>query len=205
MKRNLLLPVLLMSILPFGLKAQESVKTAKTNTTIVVKANNLYHFSKKPLNNFYALGAEIGVRFNDKLYLGLAQYSSLSPSDIWKNNPYNPDKIRVYEYSLQVAYQFKLTSPLYLYTGIRAGYGAMHMEYRFNNGIDTDETLTKEQLGSVFVTPDIKLGVKLHQYISLEAGLNYRYYMGNKEKWGIATSTINGLGAVVSVVGNIPL
>lgn len=205
MKSNLLFPVLLLSVLPNGLKAQEPAESPKSKTALIVKANNHYQFSKKPLNNYYALGGEIGVCFNDKLYLGLAQYSSLAPSDIWKNNPYNPDKIRVYEYSLQVAYRFKLQAPLYLYTGIRAGYGALHMEYRFNNGIDKDETMTKEQSGSVFVTPDIKLGFRLHKYVSLEAGLNYRYYAGNKEKWGLYSRDMNGLGTVVSIVGNIPL
>lgn len=205
MKNTLLLPSLLMSILPFGAKAQEAAESTEPNTTLILKANNLYQFSKKPLNPYYALGGEIGVYFKDKLYLGLAQYSSLAPSDIWKSNPYNPDKIRVYEYSLQVGYKFKLASPLYVYTGIRAGYGALHMEYRFNNGIDTDETMTKEQLGSIFVTPDIKLGVKFHKYVSLEAGLNYRYYIGSKDKWGLAARDMNGLGAALSIIGQIPL
>lgn len=205
MKSTSLFPVLLLVVLPYGLNAQEPVEAPKSKTALIVKANNLYQFSKKPLNNYYALGAEIGAYFNDRLYLGLAQYSSLAPSDIWKNNPYNPEKIRVYEYSLQVGYKFKLSAPLYLYTGIRAGYGAMHMEYRFNNGIDTDETITKAQLGSVFVTPDIKLGLRLHRYVSLEAGLNYRYYAGSKEKWGLSGKDMNGFGTVLSVVGNIPL
>lgn len=205
MKNTLLLSVLLMSILPFGSKAQEPAEPAAPNTTLILKVNNLYQFSRKPLNHYYALGGEIGAYFNDKLYLGLAQYSSLAPSDIWKSNPYNPDKIRIYAYSLQVGYKFKLASPLYVYTGIRAGYGALHMEYRFNNGIDTDETMTKEQSGSPFVTPDIKLGVKLHQYISLEAGLNYSYYTSNKEKWGISPRDMNGPGVVLSIAGNIPL
>lgn len=205
MKKNFLRGMLLMSVLPYGLMAQENKEPSKTNTDLVIKANNLYHFSKMPLNNFYSLGSEIGVYFNNKLYFGLSQYSSLSPSDIWKNNAYNPDKIRVYEYSLQVGYKIELAAPLYLYTGIRAGYGAMHMEYRFNNGVDSDETMTKEKLGGIFATPDIKLGVKVHKYLSLEAGLNYRYYIGNKDKWGLSTDQMNGLGAVISIVGNIPL
>lgn len=205
MKNTLLLSVLLMSILPFGSKAQAPTESTAPNTTLMLKANHLYQFNKKPLNCYYALGGEIGAYFNDKLYLGLAQYSSLAPSDIWKSNPYNPDKIRVYEYSLQVGYKFKFTSPFYVYTGMRGGYGALHMEYRLNNGVDTDETMTKEQLGSIFITPDIKLGVKLHKYVSLEAGLNYRYYVGNKDKWGIAIRDMNGLGTTLSVIGQIPL
>lgn len=205
MKNKLLLSACLLSILPYGLQAQQPAEPAKANPTLLLKVNNLYHFSKKPLNSYYALGGEIGAYFKDKLYLGLAQYSSLAPVDIWKNNPYNPDKIRIYEYSLQVGYKFKLANPLYVYAGIRAGYGALHMEYRFNNGVDTDETITKEQSGSIFITPDIKLGAKLHKYVSLEAGLNYRYYTSNKGKWGITTRDMNGPGAVLSIVGHIPL
>lgn len=205
MKKNFLIGMLLTSVLPYGLMAQENKESSKTNTSLVLKANNLYHFSKVPLNNFYSLGSEIGLYFYDKLYFGISQYSSLLPSDIWKNNSYNPDKIRVYEYSLQMGYKLELPSPLYLYTGIRAGYGAMHMEYRFNNGEDLDETMTREKLGGIFATPDIKLGVKVHNYISLEAGLNYRYYIGNKGKWGLSTDHMNGLGGVVSIIGNIPL
>jgi len=204
MKKNLLLRMLLLCALPFGLQAQIPDDT-KPKVSLVVKANNLYHFSKNPLNSFYSLGGEVGLYFNEKLFVGLAQYGSLSPSDIWKNNPYNPDKIRAYEYSLQVGYKFELASPLYLYTGLRAGYGAMHMEYRYNNGVDSDETMTREKLGGVFATPDLKLGVKVHKYIDIEAGLNYRYHIGNKDKWGLSTDKLNGLGAVISIVGNIPL
>ncbi|MFD2034624.1 outer membrane beta-barrel protein [Belliella marina] len=205
MKKNLLIGILLMSVLPYGLMAQESRETSSTKPTLVVKANNLYHFSKKPLNSFYSLGGEVGVYFNDKLYFGLAQYSSLAPSDIWKDNPYNPDRIQVYEYSFQAGYKFELASPFYIYAGIRSGYGAMHMEYRYNNGVDSDETMTREKSGGIFATPDAKLGIKVHKYVNVEAGLNYRYYIGSKDKWGLSTDKMNGVGAVVSIVGNIPL
>lgn len=205
MKKILLCGMLFIAILPYSLKAQETKNSSKTISSFIIKANNLLHFGKKPLTTYYALGGEVGMCFKDRIYLGISQYSSLAPSNIWKNNPYNPDKIRVYEYSLLIGYKFDLKSPFYVYAGIRSGYGGMYMEYRYNNGVDTDETMTREALSGVFVTPDLKLGFKLHKYISIEAGLNYRYYIGNKEKWGLSTKQMNGLGAVVSIVGNIPL
>ncbi len=207
MKKNLLIGILLMSVLPYGLVAQELKEPKDTSgkkNMLVVKANNLYHFSKKPLNSFYSLGGEIGVYFK-KFYFGLAQYSSLSPSDIWENKSYNPDKIRVYEYSLQAGYKFELAFPFYIYAGIRSGYGAMHMEYQYNNGVDSDETMTREKLGGVFATPEAKLGISIYNYFNVEAGLNYRYHIGNSNRWGLSTDKMNGLGAVISIVGNIPL
>lgn len=201
----LLFIISFIAFLPCTIKAQDAEISSNSTISLVVKANNLFHFSKTPLNNYYALGGEAGVYFNDKIYIGISQHSSLAPSDIWHNNPLSPDKIRMYEYSLQTGYKFQLNSPLYLYTGFRAGYGGMHMEYRFNNGEDSDETMTREKLNGFFVTPDIRFGVKLHKYVSIEAGVNYRYYVGNEKKWGLSTNHMNGLGMMVSIVGNIPL
>lgn len=204
MTKKLSIRILLFCAVPFGLQAQLPEQT-KPAISLVGKVNNLYHLSKKPLNNFYSLGGELGIYFNDQFYLGMAQYSSISPSDIWKNNPYNPDKIRVYEYSLQAGYKIGLPSSVYLYTGVRSGYSAMHMEYRYNNGVDSDETMTREKSGGLFITPEIKSGIQVHKNIAIEAGLNYRYNFGNKDKWGLNTDRLNGIGAVISIVGHIPL
>ncbi|ATP56401.1 hypothetical protein CPT03_07900 [Pedobacter ginsengisoli] len=78
------------------------------------------------------------------------------------------------------------------------------MEYKFNNGVDNNETMTKERLGGLFVSPDVQLGVKVNKYISLEAGVNYRYNIGEKSKRGLSTNNINGLGAQVLIVGHLP-
>lgn len=204
MKKNLLAGMLLLPLLPHLSSAQETEPRPKALSALVIKANNLFHFNRKPLNSYYALGGELGIYIRDRLYLGAAQYSSLAPADIWMNNPYRPDRIRVYEYSLQAAYLFHLQS-LYLYAGVRTGYGALHMEFRYNNGVDNNETVTRERMGAVFATPDIKLGLKLHKFISVEAGLNCRFYIGNKDTWGLSARNLNGLGGVVSLVGHIPM
>jgi hypothetical protein len=197
MKKKLWMAVLAVFVLSYA-DAQDK------KSEIVLKVNNLFHLSRKPLSNYYALGGEAGIYFRNKVYIGLAQYSSLAPSNVWQNHPFDPDKTRMYEYSLQGGYKFILTPSWYLYTGVRAGYGSMHVEYRYNNGIDSDETMTKEQLGSFFATPDIKIGVNLHKYIGLEAGANYRYYFGGSEKWGLSPSDLQGVGLQISIVGKLP-
>lgn len=205
MKMHLFAGLLVLPLLPSYSYAQEAGSPPKTLSALVVKVNNLFHFSKKPLNTYYALGGEAGLYIRDKWYIGLAQYSSLSPADLWKNNPYRPDKIRVYEYSVQVAYRYNVQPSVYLYTGVRVGYGAMHMEYRYNNGVDNNETMTRESMGALFAAPDIRMGLKLNKFLSVEAGLNYRLYLGGQPKWGLSANNLNGLGGVVSLVGNIPL
>lgn len=177
----------------------------KTISGVVVKVNNLLHMSSAPLKNYYSLGGEAGVFFKDRIYLGVGQLGSLAPADIWSDNPYRPDKIRVYEYGGHLAWKQPLTDHFYVMAGLRGGYGALHMEYRFNNGEDSDETMTREQLGALFVSPDLRAGARLHKYVSLEAGANYRLFWGNQSKWDLSAGKLNGPGLVLSLVGNIPL
>ncbi len=185
--------------------AQEKTGDTKIVSAVTVKVNNLLHLGKTPLKNYYAPGGEIGVFFKDRVYLGISQYSSLAPKDIWSNNPYSPDWTRMYEYGLHIAWKQLLTDNLYVMAGLRGGYGALHMEYRFNNGEDSDETMSREQLGSLFVNPDLRAGIRLHRFIALEAGASYRLYTGGQTKWGLTSQALNGPGFVLSLVGNIPL
>jgi hypothetical protein len=200
MKRIFVFSIMFLSVLIVN--AQQEQK--KLIPGIKIKVNNHYDFATDPLKNYYALGGEAGIILNNNIYLGLAQFGSVYPNDIGSANT-TPEKVNVYSYSMHIAYQQKVVSGLYTLLGIHYGYGSLKWEYRYNNGEDSDETMTREKIGSQFITPDIRIGIMLNKYFSIEGGVNYRYFLQDSEKWDISVKDLNGIGFSLAIVGDIPL
>ncbi len=200
MKRLIAFSILLFCVL--AVNAQQEQK--KLISGVMIKANNHYHFNNGSLKDYYALGYEAGILLKNNVYVGLAQYGSVSPNDISNVNT-SSDKVSVYASSLHLAYQLKIASGLYTFFGMHYGYGSLHWEYRDNDGGDSYETMTREKTGSQFITPHVKIGAKLNRYFAIEGGVNYRYFLQDKEKWDIPVQDLNGLGFSLAIVGCIPL
>lgn len=192
MNKTFVICLLFLSIFSIEIKAQEQTKKI---SHIVLKANNLYQFNQSQLKNYYALGSEVGVYVYDKFYLGFSQYNSVSPGDLSKENIDKNAKLKAYEYGLVAGYITNLNPKLYLYTGIRGGYG----------GLNFKENGSKNKMETGYVSPDLKLGIKVSPFIGIEAGTTYRFNLGNKSLMGIKANDMNGIGVTIGLVGNIPL
>jgi hypothetical protein len=194
--------IFLLSVTAFHAHAQNS----KTITAVNIQANNSYQFSssKSAVNSFYALGGQATIFFKDKIYLGVSQLNSLSPSDLLKNSELVPNKVKMSDYALNAGIKSALAKDFYVLTGIRGGIGIVKLGT--DQKVDgLNEFISKEKRQHYFVAPELKLGYQIHKNFAIEAGATYKRNFGGSEKWGVSAKDFNGFGATLSLVGSIPI
>ena len=190
-----------LSLMSYYSQAQGS----KTITSVALQVNNSYQFTsaESPVHSFYGLGGQLTIYLKDKVYLGFSQLGSLAPSDLLESRELTPNKIRLYEYTINAGIKSKLGSNFYLLAGLRGGLGLISMGS--TQKVDGfKEFLSKENTESFLVAPELKVGVQPHKYFALEAGVTYEKYFGSNEKWGIAPKDFDGFGGTFSLVGRLP-
>jgi hypothetical protein len=194
--------IFLLSVTAFHAHAQNS----KTITAVNIQANNSYQFSssKSAVNSFYALGGQATIFFKDKIYLGVSQLNSLSPSDLLKNSELVPNKVKMSDYALNAGIKSALAKDFYVLTGIRGGIGIVKLGT--DQKVDgLNEFISKEKRQHYFVAPELKVGYQIHKNFAIEAGATYKKNFGGSEKWGVSAKDFNGFGATLSLVGSIPI
>lgn len=148
-------------------------------------------------------GLELGLQVKENYNIGIFHLFSYSPNDLWSEKNANSDELKILQYGLNLFYREKVTNIFYWQGGARIAVGDFRQMYKDENNCDCPDRLkTSDSFKSILLSPDIKLGVKVFDWFSIETGFTYRLAFGNNEKWSIHANDFEGLGTTISLKGS---
>ncbi|KEO71911.1 hypothetical protein [Anditalea andensis] len=199
MRKNLMI---IMAFMPFLTAYAQDDKTV---TAVAFHVTNSYQWpgQNTGIHSFYGLGGHINVYLNDRYYVGFSQMGSLAPSDLLKAGDLSPEKLRLYEYTLNAGLKFNLGSNLYMRTGLNGGVALVSVgETQKIDGIN--EFKSRYRTEYIVLSPQINFGLPVNRYFSVEAGAAHKWYLGDKTLNGIRAGDFNGFAVSLSLVGRLP-
>ncbi|EMS34323.1 hypothetical protein C943_03542 [Mariniradius saccharolyticus AK6] len=180
---------------------QESMTQSVKPVGFYGQVINEFIFTKKasPVRNHYSIGTELGLRFQDKVFVGLYYTNSIVPTDLWRQTPNNALDMKQVHYGLSASYVQDFGGLFYGKVGLRAAYADIKQDYTITKENGTVVNKAESRTNSIALSPDLRIGAHITRWLDIEAGGTYRVNVRNHEKWGISTQDFNGWGGTLSV------
>lgn len=153
--------------------------------------NQMTYANNAKIQNFYSIGAEGGVLFNHRFYMGLYGLTSLAPTDIstWGDGTgsitTDNRNIRLIQTGGLIGYKFFPHKVVHVNFSTKIG-GAFMIDEQHNGRLNRYDNAIVSQ-AFLMVNPTVNIEVNMFRWMQIFAGVGYNIMSGG-ENFGINPS-----------------
>lgn len=146
--------------------------------------NQMTYSNNAKIQNFYSIGAEGGVLFNHRFYMGLYGLTSLAPTDIstWHTTTgsitTDNRHIRLIQTGGLIGYKFLPHKVIHINVSTKVG-GAFMIDEQYSNRFNRQDNAIVSQAFWT-MNPTVNVEVNLFRWMQVFAGVGYNFMSGGE-------------------------